>query len=353
MSMPRASWKGFLRLSLVSCPVYLSPATTRTKSIRLNQVWVPRALPPEPVDMEENQEDAAPISRGRGGNQGAAELAGEAEEEPEYAAPATRIALRPHDPHTGEEIDRDEVRKGYEYERGQFVTFTPDELKALDVESSHTIDLTTFVPRAEVDPLYFNTPYYVYPDGSVAAEAYRTLGAAMAEAGMAGLGRLTLSRRERMVLVEPRGQGLALITLRAAEEVRAAEFDDFAGELDDEAVAIAGMIIQRKIGSFDPTIFRDRYQEALRDLIDAKLKGLPVKALPAARPAAVFNLMAALKQSLAQETGGAAASKPKRRAAADRRQSSLLLPVSGRGGKEPSRTATEVPSKRRSGGRGR
>src|SRR5262249_25651444 len=105
--------------------------------------------------------------------------------------PATRIALRPH----GEEIDRDEVRKGYEYERGQFVTFTPEELKALDVESSHTIDLTTFVPRAEGDPLYFNTSYYVYTDGSVATEAYRTISAAMAEAGMAGLGRLTLSRR--------------------------------------------------------------------------------------------------------------------------------------------------------------
>src|SRR5213595_3881171 len=182
MPMPRASWKGFLRLSMVSCPVYLSPATTRTKSIGLNQVWVPRARPAEPVEMEENQEDVAPISRGRGISQGAAELAAEAEEEPEYAAPATRIALRPHDPHTGEEIDREEVQKGYEYERGQFVTFTPEELKALDVESSHTIDLTTFVPRAEVDPLYFNTPYYVYPDGSVAAEAYRTISAAMAEA---------------------------------------------------------------------------------------------------------------------------------------------------------------------------
>src|SRR5437762_178612 len=251
--MPRASWKGFLRLSLVSCPVYLSPAMSRTKSIRLNQVWVPRARPAEPVEREENQEDVAPISRGRGVSQGAAELAAEAEEEPEYAAPATRIALRPHDPHTGEEIDRDQVQKGYEYERGQFVTFTPEELKALDVESSHTIDLTTFVPRAEVDPLYFNTPYYVYPDGSVAAEVYRTISAAMAEAGMAGLGRLTLSRRERMVLVEPRGQGLALITLRAAEEVRAAQFDGFGDELDAEAVAIAGMIIQRKIGSFDPS----------------------------------------------------------------------------------------------------
>src|ERR1051326_3555368 len=306
MPMPRASWKGFVRLSLVSCPVYLSPATSRTKSIRLNQVWVPRTRPAGAVEAEEDEETTQiEIGRDRGFGQRAAALAADAEEEPEYAAPATRIALRPHDPHTGEEIDRDEVRKGYEYERGQFVTFTPEELKALDVESSHTIDLTTFVPRADVDPLYFNTPYYVYPDGTVAAEAYRTISAAMAEAGMAGLGRLTLSRRERMVLVEPRGQGLTLITLRAAEEVRVAEFDGFAGELDAEAIAIAGMIIKRKLGSFDPATFRDRYQEALRELIEAKIKGLPVKARPEVRPAAVFDLMAALKQSLAQETGEA------------------------------------------------
>jgi len=350
--MPRASWKGFLRLSLVSCPVYLSPATSRTKAIRLNQVWVPRPRPTEPVEAEEDEEPTGP-RRGHGISQRAPELVDNADEEPEYTAAATRIALRPHDPHTGEEIDRDEVRKGYEYERGQFVTFTPEELKALDVESSHTIDLTTFVPRAEIDPLYFNTSYYVYPDGSVAAETYRTISAAMAEAGMAGLGRLTLSRRERMVLVDPRGPGLTLITLRAAEEVRAAEFDRFAGELDAEAISIAGMIIKRKPGSFDPATFRDRYQEALRELIEAKIKGLPIKIRPERRPAAVFDLMASLKQSLAQETGETAPSRPKRRAAADRRQRSLLLPVSGKGGKEPARTAPEAPSKRRSGGRGR
>src|SRR2546423_2713166 len=303
--MPRASWKGFRRLRLFSSPSYLPPATSRTKSIRLNQVWVPQTRPAGPVEAEEDEEPAH-ISRGRGISQRAAELAAEAEEEPEYAAPATRIALRPHDPHTGKEIDRDEVRKGYEYERGQFVTFTPEELKALDVESSHTIDLTTFVPRAEVDPLYFNTSYFVYPDGKVAAEAYRTISAAMAEAGMAGLGRLTLSRRERMVLVEPRGQGLALITLRAAEEVRAPALGSFKGELDAAAVAIAGMIIQRKTGSSDPSTFRDRYQEALKELIEAKLKGLPVKARPAARPAPVFDLMAALQQRLVQEARGAA-----------------------------------------------
>src|SRR6185369_6264189 len=102
MSMPRASWKGFLRLSLVSCPVYLSPATTRTKSIRLNQVWVPRARPAEPVEAEEDDETTE-IGRGRAVGHRAAELAADAEEEPEYAAAATRIALRPHDPHTGDE----------------------------------------------------------------------------------------------------------------------------------------------------------------------------------------------------------------------------------------------------------
>src|SRR5437763_10280437 len=107
--MPRASWKGFLRLSLVSCPVYLSPATSRTKSIRLNQVWAPRSRTAEPVDIEEDEEPAS-ISRERGVGQRAAELVADAADELEYAAPATRIALRPHDPHTGQEIDRDEVR---------------------------------------------------------------------------------------------------------------------------------------------------------------------------------------------------------------------------------------------------
>jgi non-homologous end joining protein Ku len=187
--MPRASWKGFLRLSLVSCPVYLSPATTRAKSIRLNQVWVPgTSRQAAPIDIDEEHEQQQ-IDRGRASKSPAADMAEMSETgEPDYAAPATRIALRPHDPHTGEEIERDEVRKGYEYERGQFVTFTPDELKALDVESSRTIDLTSFVPRADVDPLYFSTPYYVYPDGPVAVEAYRVISSAMAESGMAGLG---------------------------------------------------------------------------------------------------------------------------------------------------------------------
>ena len=321
--MPRASWKGFLRLSLVSCPIYLSPATTRTKSIRLRQVWVPREAP-EPADADEDYEPPAPT--GRHFRREEAEPA----EGPEEFAPATPVSLRPHDPYTGEEIERDEVVKGYEVERGQFVTFTPAELKALDVESSKTIDLTSFVPRSEIDPIYFNAGYYIYPDGQIAIEAYRVISAAMADAGMAGLGRLTLSRRERMVLVEPRGAGLALITLRSAEEVRPAQFADLDGELDPEAVAIAEMIIKRKTGAFDPTTFRDRYQDALRELIEAKIKGLPIKARPATAPGSVVNLMDALKRSLAQEIGETVR-KTKRKAAGDRRQRNLLLPMSGKG----------------------
>jgi DNA end-binding protein Ku len=158
-------------------------------------------------------------------------------------------------------VERAEVVKGYEFDRGQFVTFTPEELKALHVESSRTIDLTTFVPRAEFDPVYFNAPYYVYPDGAVAAEAFRVIGAAMADAGMAGIGRVTMSRRERMVLVEPRGAGMVLTTLRAVDEVRAANFGTVDGDIDPEMVSIAETIIKRRTGAFDPATFRDRYQD--------------------------------------------------------------------------------------------
>src|SRR6266403_4342316 len=217
--MPRASWRGFLRLSLVSCPIYLSPATTRTKPIRLHQVWQPA-----PADVGE---DDLP-GRG-GGQQGSAPSvtrlrSDNASADGDEGPAATRITLRPHDPGTGEEIEKREVVKGYEYSRDQFLTFTAEELKALDVESSKVVDLEKFVPGGDIDPVYFDSPYNVYPDGPIAVEALRVIGAAMAQAGVVGLGRLTLSRRERMVMVEPRGTGMGLFTLRAAGEVRAAQF---------------------------------------------------------------------------------------------------------------------------------
>jgi DNA end-binding protein Ku len=191
--MPRASWRGFLRLSLVSCPIYLSPAATRAKSIRLHQVWRPATIDVDDDaldDRGEGQKGSAPSAPRL--------LADDISPEGDQSPAATRVTLRPHDPGTGQELDKREVVKGYEYARGEFVTFTAEELKALDVESSKVIDLEKFVARNDIDPVYFDSPYYLYPDGPIAVETLRVIGAAMAKGGVVGLGRLTLSRRERI-----------------------------------------------------------------------------------------------------------------------------------------------------------
>ena len=128
--------------------------------------------------------------------------------------------------------------------------------------------------RDEVDPVYLDTPYYVYPDGELATEAFQVIGEAMAAKGLVGLGRVTVSSRERLVLVEPRGAGLVMSTLRSADEVRAAEFGKANGEVDPDMLAIAATIIERRKGTFDPASFRDRYQDALRELVEGKLNGV-------------------------------------------------------------------------------
>ena len=151
-------------------------------------------------------------------------------------------------------------------------------------------------------------------------------------AGVVGLGRLTLSRRERMVMVEPSGIGMTLFTLRAAAEVRAAQFGSAEGDLDAEMVAIAGAIIRQRTGNFDPSTYRDRYQEALQQLIEAKMKGLSIKSKVVPTPSPVIDLMAALKRSLAEDSGAPEQRTAKRKQtkqAPDRRQPVLLLPLTG------------------------
>ena len=340
--MPRASWRGFLRLSLVSCPIYLSPATTRTKPIRLHQVWQPALVADRQGEVPDQGRAQQPT--GRSEPQVDRDHNGH---DPDESRAATRITLRPHDPKSGEEIEKSEVVQGHEYGRGEFVTFSAEELKALDVESSKIIELETFVARADIDPVYFGTSYYLYPDSPIAVEALRVIGAAMAEAGVAGIGRLTLSRRERMVMVEPRGTGMALFTLRAADEVRQAQFGSAEGDLDAEMVAIARSIIRQRSGKFDPSTYRDRYQEALRGLIEAKLKGLPIRPREAITPPPVIDLMAALKRSLAQEipTRDTTGKERRVRPPADRRQRSLFLPVAGgrRSKEEPATKPSASP----------
>src|SRR5438045_2677710 len=177
----------------------------------------------------------------------------------------------------------------------------------------------------------------------------------MAQAGLVGLGRLTLSRRERMVMVEARGTGMGLFTLRAAGEVRAPQFGSAGGDIDAEMVAIAGAIIRQRTGNFDPSIYRDRYQEALQELIEAKMKGVTIEPRAVSTPSPVIDLMAALKRSLAQEPSAPEQRTGKRKRTkqeGDRRQPALLLPLTGarKGKQRPSVESAVASIKKRSRG---
>lgn len=260
---PRPAWKGYLKLSLVTCAVELSNATTHAEKVSF------RVL---------NRSTGNTVKR-------------------QYI-----------DSVTGKPVSDDDEVKGYEVDDGEFLLIEEDEIEDVQIESSHTLDLTGFVDKASIEQVYLDTPYYVAPSDKVSQEAFAVIREALAGKKMAGLARIVLYRRERPALIEALGKGMLLTTLRYDNTVRKAEdaFDEIGKvKIDEEMIDLATHIIDRKKTSFDPSKFEDAYENALLDLIKAKKAGRkPAMARPAPKPSNVVNLFDALKKSLAEEGGG-------------------------------------------------
>jgi DNA end-binding protein Ku len=259
---PRPNWKGYLKLSLVSCPVALFPATTTSERVSFRTL---------------NRET---------GN---------------------RVRRQFVDEQTGDPVETEDQVKGYEVAKGEFIQIEDDELKAVQIESNHTIDIERFVPRAEIDELYLDTPYYLTPTDRVGEEAFAVIRDAMRAEKMVGLARVVLFRRERLMMLEPRGKGIAATTLHFANEVHASAnyFDEIPEvAIPKEMLELAKHIIEKMTGKFQPEQFQDRYENAIIELIRSKQKGMPIKPQPTHRQANVINLMDALRRSVEGAKGG-------------------------------------------------
>ena len=277
----RPSWEGHLRLSLVTCPVALYPATTEAEAVRFNL-----------INPKTNN----------------------------------RIKMQTIDAGTGDVLERRDLVKGYEIAKGEYVLFDKEELDAVKLESTRIIDIEKFVPRASIDRLYWDTPYHLVPAGKTGVEAFAVIREAMKLKNTVAIGRLVMSTRERVCAIEIDDAGLVLTTLRTAEEVR--DVDEVAHpdlpKADKQMLAIAEKIIDQQSGDFDPAEFTDRYEEALKSLIEDKKKGKPVKSSkPANDDGKVVDLMEALRKSL---TGGGAP-----RARAERFTAAKRKPAQKRG----------------------
>jgi DNA end-binding protein Ku len=267
---PRANWKGHLRLSLVSCPIALYPATTEREKIRFHNL---------------NSET---------GN---------------------RVRMRRVDEGTGDEVPCEKIVSGYEVGKGQYIEVTDEELEAIALESTRTIDIDEFVPKAEIDQLYNIRPYYIAPEGKVGADAFAVIRDAIEETNKVALGRVVLTSREHVIALEPRGKGLMGTLLRYPYEVRNEDeyFDDIpAGKVTKDMLDLAKHIVQTKSGHFQPDKFEDHYEQALKELLSKKQAGQKIAPPKEQRPTNVVNLMDALRRSV--EAQGGAAATPKRAA---------------------------------------
>jgi DNA end-binding protein Ku len=255
---PRANWKGYLKLSLVSCGVALFPATTTSERVRFNI-----------------------LNRDTG----------------------NRVRYDVVDSETGEAVAQDDRVKGYKV-ADSYVLLEEDELDDVALESTHTIDIESFVPREEVDELYLDESYYLVPEDKVGYEAFTVIREAMRDKGLVGLARVVLYRRERLLMLQPRGKGICATLLRYKNEVRDAAdyFDDIPDiKVPKDMLELAEHILETKKSKFDPSKFEDRYESALRDLIKAKQHGKKPPTAPSPQPSNVINLMDALRRSVSAE----------------------------------------------------
>jgi DNA end-binding protein Ku len=280
---PRAYWKGYLKLSLVSCPIALYPASSSSERISFNRI------------------------NKKTGN---------------------RLKQQNEDSETGDLVEREDVGRGYEIGKGQYLQIEDEEIDKLQIESSHTVDIDSFVPRDEIDDRYIDSTYYLAPTDQVGQEAFAVIRDTIRAKKMVALGRIVLARREHVVMLEAFDKGLLGATLRYSYEVRepAGYFEDIPDlKLPDEMKKLAAHIVDSKAAHFDPASFQDHYENALIELLRAKQAGRPVEQPKGApQPQRVINLMDALRASIGADTKkkpAAASTKVRERAVAGKRKS--------------------------------
>ncbi len=312
---PRANWKGFLRLSLVTCPVALFPATSDSEKISFNQ-----------------------INRNTG----------------------HRIKYMKVDADTGEEVSSDDIMKGYKVDTDTYIEISRDELDNIALESTRTIEIDQFVPKSEIDELYLVRPYYIVPDGKVGHDAYAVIRETIRSLDKVALARVVLTNREHVIALEARDNGLMGMLLRYPYEVRnsADYFDDIQDvKITKDMLDLAKHIVQQKSGHFEPAKFEDHYEAALTELINKKRNGERITQV--SKPVSsdnVISLMDALKRSISGKPAAAAKPEPAakpvkgkklRKAAAGQRE--MLLPISGKrtAKAEEKRAPKEVKAKAR------
>jgi DNA end-binding protein Ku len=268
----RAYWKGSLKLSLVSCPVLLYPASTSVDKTRFHMI---------------NRET---------GN---------------------RLKQQMVDSETGDVVEADQKGRGYDLKKGEYIEVEKQELEAVQIESNHTIDIDSFVPKDEIDKRYLNHPYYIAPDGKAGVDAFAVIRDALKDQDRVALARIVLTNREHVIAIEPLGKGLLGTTLRYPYELRNEDeyFDNIkTPKISKDMIELASHILDTKAAHFDPSKFKDEYESALKTLVRRKAAGMPVRIEQhAEKPGNVISLMDALKQSLKSNAGKHRVHSPTRR----------------------------------------